>query len=85
MLWFWVALIIGCAVMELSTLKMFFGMLALGAGSSALAKLILPSIAIGWQVLIFLLVDAFLFFVVRPFIKKAIAKYKKKSETNNKK
>ena len=77
MIWFWVAAIIGFAVLELSTLKMVFVFPALGAGSSAIAKLILPTIAIGWQFLIFFLTSAFLLVAVRPFVIKAIKKYQK--------
>ena len=78
MAWFWTAAIIGFLTLELSTLKMFFGFFALGATSSLIAKLSLPTIAIGWQMLIFVLSAAFLIFVVRPLVKKLIAKYKKK-------
>ena len=78
MAWFWTAAIIGFLTLELSTLKMFFGFFALGASSSLIAKLSLPTIAIGWQLLIFALSTAFLIFAVRPLVKKLITKYKKK-------
>lgn len=79
MIWFWVSAIIGFAVLELSTLKMLFICPLLGAASAAIAKLILPSIAIGWQFLIFTLVSVFLIFAVRPLIKRALKKYKQRT------
>lgn len=80
MVWFWVGAIIGFTALELSTLKMFFGSFALGSASVALAVIILPSLAIRWQILLFLAVCASVIFIGRPLLKFAVNKIKQKNK-----
>ena len=55
---------------------------AIGAGVTALVKVLAPNIGIPWQALIFVGVSTALFLATRPFVKKLMANRGKEHETN---
>ena len=68
--WFWLALAIALVVIELSTTQLVSIWFAIGAGVTAIVKVIAPGISIPWQALIFVGVSTVLFLATRPFVKK---------------
>ena len=82
MQWFWLALSIALVVIELSTTQLISVWFALGAGITAVVKVIFPSIGIPWQALIFVLASTVLFLATRPFVKKLTSNRGKEHETN---
>ena len=80
--WFWLALAIALVVIELSTTQLVSIWFAIGAGVIAIVKVIAPGISIPWQVLIFVLVSAALFFATRPLVKKLTSQRGKEHATN---
>ncbi len=82
MQWFWLALAIALVVIELSTTQLISIWFAIGAGVTALVKVLAPNIGIPWQALIFVGVSTALFLATRPFVKKLMANRGKEHETN---
>ncbi len=80
--WFWLALAIALVVIELSTTQLVSIWFAIGAGVTAIVKVIAPGISIPWQALIFVGVSTVLFLATRPFVKKLTANRGKEHETN---
>ena len=81
MAWFWLALAVALMVIELSTTDLVSVWFSLGAGVTALVKLIFTDIDAVWQVLIFVLLSVALLAATRPLVKKLLAK-KNDSKTN---
>ena len=74
MAWFWLALAVALMVIELSTTDLVSVWFSLGAGVTALVKLIFTDIGVVWQVLIFVLVSVALLLATRPLVKKLLSK-----------
>ena len=82
MSWFWLCLAVALVVVELSTVQLVSIWFAVGAGVVSLVKAIFPSLAIHWQILIFVLISGALLFATRPFVKKFLHTKNKTKETN---
>ena len=82
MSWFWLCLAVALVVVELSTVQLVSIWFAVGAGVVSLVKAIFPSLAIHWQILIFVLISGALLFATRPFVKKFLHTKSKTKETN---
>lgn len=82
MSWFWLCLAVALVVVELSTVQLVSIWFAVGAGITSLVKAIFPSIAIHWQIIIFVFISAALVFATRPFVKKFLHTKNKTKETN---
>lgn len=74
MAWFWLALAVALMVIELSTTDLVSVWFSLGAGVTALVKLIFTDIGVVWQVLIFVLISVALLLATRPLVKKLLSK-----------
>ena len=74
MAWFWLALAVALMVIELSTTDLVSVWFSLGAGVTALVKLIFTDIGVVWQFLIFVLISVALLLATRPLVKKLLSK-----------
>ena len=79
--WFWLALTVALMVVELSTTDLISVWFALGAGLTAVIKLIFTNLSIAWQALIFVVISVVLLAATRPLVKKLLAK-KNENKTN---
>ena len=82
MAWFWLALAIALMVIELSTTQLLSLWFSIGAGITAIVKVIFSNIPIIWQVVIFAAVSLALLIATRPLARKLMSKDKEKSKTN---
>ena len=87
--WFWFSLTIGLCVLELATLQFICVWIALSAFITSLITLAFENLGAPWQVAIFFILSAALFFSTRPLVKKIKRAMKegnlKKSEENKEK
>ncbi len=82
MAWFWLALAIALMVVELSTTQLLSLWFSIGAGITAIVKVIFSDIGIVWQVVIFAVVSLALLIATRPFVKRFLSKGGEGSKTN---
>ncbi|MBQ8145399.1 MAG: NfeD family protein [Clostridia bacterium] len=82
MAWFWLALAIALMVIELSTTQLLSLWFSIGAGITAIVKVIFQDIGIVWQVVIFAVVSLVLLIVTRPLAKKLLSKSGEGNKTN---
>ena len=72
--WFWLALAIGLAVVELATTQLVCVWFSVGAAVTAIVTSIFGGLAIHWQLLIFVLVSLALLLATRKLVKKFLSK-----------
>lgn len=82
MAWFWLALAIALMVIELSTTQLLSLWFSIGAGITAIVKVIFQDIGIVWQVVIFAVVSLVLLIATRPLAKKLLSKSGEGNKTN---
>lgn len=82
MAWFWLAVAIALAVVELSTVQLVSIWFAAGAAVTAIIKAVFPSIGVPWQFLIFVILSVGLLIATRPFVKKFLSRRKEEQKTN---
>lgn len=82
MIWFWLSLAVALAVIEITTTQLVSIWLAIGAAVCAIVKGIFPGIAVGWQILIFIVVSGGLLIATRPLVKKLLTKRGENHKTN---
>ncbi len=82
MVWFWLSLTIFLTVVELSTVQFVSIWLAVGSAVSTIIVAIFPTMNIGWQILIFVLVATALLIATRPLVKKILERRTEEHKTN---
>lgn len=80
--WLWVAIAIGFIVIELSTQRVVSVWFAISALIVSLIRLIFPSLGLGWQFVVFVVLSVVLFAATRPLVRKIMNKNKNKSDTD---
>lgn len=80
--WLWVAIAIGFIVIELSTQRVVSVWFAISALIVSLIRLIFPSLGLGWQFAVFVVLSVVLFAATRPLVRKIMNKNKNKSDTD---
>lgn len=78
--WFWLALTIGFLVTELATTDLISVWFACGAGVVALLSILISSLAVYAQIIIFAVISVILLFTMRPLIKRYLKKRKKENK-----
>ena len=74
MVWIWLSLTIVLTVIEISTFQLVSIWLATGALAATIVTAIFPTLAIGWQIAIFLCASAALLIATRPIVKRLLKK-----------
>lgn len=82
MVWFWLALTIALIVVEISTVQLVCIWFAVGAAVTAIVKAIFGSLALPWQLLIFICVSLILLISTRKLVKRLLKNKKEENAIN---
>lgn len=80
--WFWLALAIGLAVVEISTTQLVCIWFSIGAAVTAIITSIFGSLGLPWQIMIFVGVSVILLLSTRRLVKKFLSSRGKENATN---